>query len=204
MTQLFDENGVVHPVTVLEAGPVVVTQKKTSDRDGYAAVQLGFGEKQRRKIAKAQQGHFGDLGMFRYVQEYRPKDARVIETVSRGDTVDVSAFEEGDVVRVSALSKGKGFQGVVKRHDFAGGPRTHGQRHSEREPGSIGAIGPQRVMKGKKMAGRMGNRRNTIRNLDVVAVDPEEHRLYIRGAVPGPRGALVEIEANQQPVPQNA
>jgi large subunit ribosomal protein L3 len=188
MTQVFDEGGVVTPATVVNAGTLTVTQVKGNEKDGYGAVQVGFGEKKEKNIAKAQKGHLKDLGMFRYMREFAST-----EELKRGDTIDVSTFEEGDMVTVSAISKGKGFQGVVKRHNFAGGPRTHGQKHSERAPGSIGAQGPQRVFKGKRMAGRMGGDRVTVKNLKVLQVDKETGTIVISGAIPGRPGTLVEV-----------
>jgi large subunit ribosomal protein L3 len=190
MTQYFGEDGRVHPATVIEAGPVVVTQVKSLEKDGYAAVQVGFGEK--KKLNKALVGHFKDLGRFRDVKEFRP--ARGAQTeVSVGDAIIVSVFEVGDKVRVSGITKGKGFQGGVKRHGFSGGPRSHGQKHSEREVGSIGATGPQRVFKGTRMPGRMGADRVTVKNLKVLAVDPAHNTILVSGAVPGRRGTLLEI-----------
>jgi len=191
MTQIFDEDGNVHPATVVTAGPVVVTQVKTKEVDGYEAVQVGFGERKTKNINKAQQGHYKDLGNFAHVREFEQGgDMKV------GDKIDVSAFAVGDMVTVSAVSKGKGFQGVVKRHGFHGGPRSHGQKHSEREPGSIsgGTREGGRVPKGMRMAGRMGSDRITTKNLKVVAVDPENGHIFIQGAIAGRRGTLVEIK----------
>lgn len=190
MTQVFDDDGKCTPVTVLSAGPCVVTQMKTTKKDGYSALQLGFGE--RKKINKPLTGHFKETGKFRFVKEVRvsPDD---IKDVKVGDKFDTTVFSEGDDVRVSGISKGKGFQGVVKRWGFHGGPRSHGQKHSEREGGSIGATGPQRVFKGKKMPGRMGTDRVTIKGLKIMKVIPEENRIYVSGAVPGRRGTLIEI-----------
>jgi len=185
MTQYFEEDGRAYPATLLSAGPVVVTQVRTKDKDGYEALQVGYGTK--KKITKPQKGHFGDLGSFRYTREFP-----FIEK-QKGDSIDVSIFEKGDVVMVSGVSKGKGFQGVVKRHGFHGGPRSHGQKHSEREPGSIGSTGPQRVFKGVRMAGRMGGDRVTVKNLKVLAVDKENNQLLLSGAVPGRRGSLIEV-----------
>lgn len=188
MTQIFDKEGVVHPVTVINAGPVTVTQIKGSEKDGYSAVQVGFGEKKDKNINKPEKGHLKDLGSFRYLREFESSDELKI-----GDKMDVTSFEEGEEVIISAISKGKGFQGVVKRHSFAGGPRSHGQKHSERKPGSIGSTGPQRVFKGTRMAGRMGSDRITVKNLKVVQIDKENNQIMIKGAVPGRRGTLVEI-----------
>ncbi len=189
MSQVFDAEGNAHPVTIVQSGPVVVTQVKTVESDGYEAVQVGFGTRNVKRISKAVQGHTKDLGNFRYIKEFRMP----VGEIKVGDTVSVSSFEEGDTVRVSAISKGKGFQGVVKRHGFAGGRRSHGQKHSEREGGSIGIGGIQRVLKGQRMPGRMGTDRVTTTNLQVVKIDAENNMLFIKGAVPGRRGTLVEL-----------
>lgn len=193
MTQVFDENGVCHAATILRVTPATVTQVKTTEKDGYAAVQLATGQQKEHRIAKAQKA--GPLKTALRAGEYRPKEGQesVIAELEVGASVDASVFEPGDTVHVSAVSKGKGFQGVVKRHGFHGGPRTHGQKHSEREPGSIGATGPARVFKGTKMAGRMGGERITVKNLKVLQVNAEENLLLIAGAVPGRRGTLVEV-----------
>lgn len=191
MTQVFDENGVVTPVTVLSAGPVVVTQIKDMARDGYKAVQVGYGVKKEKNLTKALKGHFKGLGSFSDVKEYELGDGDATPEV--GASIDVSIFSPGDTVAVSALSKGKGFQGVVKRHGFHGGPRSHGQKHSEREPGSIGGGLRNKVPKGMRMAGRMGGVRITTGNLKVVQVNLEDNLILISGAVPGRRGTLVEI-----------
>lgn len=192
MTQVFDEEGRVYPVTAIKAGPVVVTQIKTKETDGYDAVQVGFGEKKKERVNKAQLGHSKDLGNFQCFVEYKTKSTPEVKV---GDTIDLSVFEKGDKVTVASTSKGKGFQGVVKRHGFAGGRRSHGQKHSEREPGSIGATGPQRVFKGTRMAGRMGGDRVTVKNLVVVGANAKTGELLIKGALPGVPGALVEIKA---------
>jgi large subunit ribosomal protein L3 len=192
MTQIFDESGAVTPVTVVKTGPVTITQIKKAEKDGYNAIQVAFGERKEKRIAKAQKGHFGEAGNFRYVKEFRVNE--IPEDLKVGDTVELSNFEEGEKVRISSFSKGKGFQGVVKRHGFAGGPRTHGQKHSEREPGSIGATGPQRVLKGTRMAGRMGNDKVTLKGVKIVGIDTETNEIYLKGAVPGRKGTLVEIQ----------
>lgn len=192
MTQVFDESGAVTPVTVIKSGPVTVTQIKTVEKDGYNAIQVGFGERKEKNIAKAQKGHFGESGNFRYVKEFRVKELPADLKV--GDKVELSNFEEGDKVVITSFSKGKGFQGVVKRHGFAGGRRSHGQKHSEREPGSIGATGPQRVFKGTRMAGRMGNDKVTLKGVKIVGIDTENNEIYLKGAVPGRKGTLVEIQ----------
>ncbi|AKM83737.1 50S ribosomal protein L3 [Candidatus Campbellbacteria bacterium RIFCSPLOWO2_01_FULL_34_15] len=190
MTQTFDKEGVVYPVTVINAGPIVVTQIKDLDKDGYEAIQIGYGERHSKNINKPLKGHLKDLGNFKYIKEFEK-----FGDLKLGDKIDVSSFAEGDSITISSISKGKGFQGVVKRHGFKGGPRTHGQKHSERKPGSIGAGGIQRVFKGLRMAGRMGSDRITVKNLKVVQVDKKNNILLVRGAVPGRKGTLVEIVA---------
>ena len=167
MSQIFQNDGTVIPVTVVQAGPVQVSQIKTKEKDGYEAIQIAFG-----KIKK----EFKSEGAFE-------KDSHI----------DVSAFEPGDLVKVSGRTKGRGFQGVVKRHGFKGAPKTHGTKHAHREPGSIGAVWPQRVVKGTRMGGRMGGERVTIEGLEIMKVDVEKNELYIKGAVPGARGTLLEI-----------
>jgi large subunit ribosomal protein L3 len=189
MTQIFDESGAVVPVTVVKTGPATVVQIKNVEKDGYNAIQVGFGERKEKNISKAQKGHFKDLGNFRYLKEFRYQE---LPEVKVGDVIEPTAFVEGDEVNISSFSKGKGFQGVVKRHGFKGGRRSHGQKHSEREPGSIGATGPQRVLKGTRMAGRMGNDRVTLKKVKVVGID--ENNIYLKGAVPGRKGTLVEIQ----------
>lgn len=187
MTQVFIEDGRAIPVTVVEAGPVVVTQVKTNDKDGYEAVQVGFGKK--KKITKPLAGHVKKLGNFRWLREYRVSSAEV----KVGDTFDVSVFSEGEKVVLTGISKGKGFQGVVKRHSFAGMPKSHGTKEKYRAPGSIGSRFPQHVRKGKRMAGRMGSDRVTRHNVEVVKIDKENSLLALKGPVPGARGTLVEI-----------
>lgn len=198
MIQVFDKDGIVSPVTVLNVGPAVVTQVKSMDKDAYTSVQIGSGEKNIKNINKALKGHLKDLGNFRYLREFKLKNGSVLinnegKEFEVGDKIDVSVFEEGDKVNVTSTSKGKGFQGVVKRHGFHGGPRSHGQKHEERKPGSIGATGPQRVFKGTKMGGRMGSDRTQVKNLKVIQVDKENNRLLVKGAVAGRRGSLVEV-----------
>ena len=187
MTQVFNENGKVVPATVVNAGPISAVQMKTKDNDGYEAVVFGFGQKKEKNINKAQR----KFGNFAHLKEYRPKDGDTSTEV--GKILDVSIFSEGDVVEVSGTSKGKGFQGVVKRHGFKGGQRTHGQRHSEREPGTIGGGLRTRVPKGMRMAGRMGSDRVTVRNLKIVKIDKDKNQILISGAIPGRRGTLLEI-----------
>ncbi len=190
MTQIFDSEGKVHPVTLLSVDPVVVTQVKDNKTDGYRAVQIGYGLKKKENINKANLGHYKELGLFSNTKEFRVTEADAFEV---GKVIDVSIFSEGENVRISGTSKGKGFQGVVKRHGFKGGPRSHGQKHSEREAGSIGSAGIQRVIKGMRMAGRMGGDRVTIKKLKVILVDKENNAIYIKGAIPGRRGSWVEI-----------
>jgi large subunit ribosomal protein L3 len=192
MTQVFDDKGVVSAATMIVAGPLMVTQVKTKEKDGYASVQFGFGTKKEKNLGKPLQGHLKDLIPARYLREFPA------EGVERGATVDVSTFEPGDVVEVSAISKGKGFQGVVKRHGFHGGPRSHGQKNKERAPGSIGggARAGGHVAKNMRMAGRMGGDRITVKNLRVLQVDPATNTLLISGAVPGRPGTLVEIRGS--------
>jgi large subunit ribosomal protein L3 len=194
MTQLFQESGETVAVTAIQAGPSVVTQVKSRDRDGYDAIQVGFIENKvkQSQLSSPEKGHLRGLESVRYLREFRTDD---ISTVKRGDKVDVGFLKHGDLVNVTGLSKGKGFAGVVKRHHFAGGPKTHGQTDRHRAPGSIGATTfPGRVLKGKHMAGHMGNRRVTARNLEVIQADPERNLLLVKGAVPGADGELLVIE----------
>jgi len=190
MTQLFRENGQMEAVTAIEAGPCLVTQLKTEAREGYNAIQLGFGETKR--LNSPQRGHLKGLGHLKYLREFRTDAAPDIQ---EGTKVDVSLFKAGDRVDITGLSKGKGFAGVVKRHHFAGGPKTHGQSDRHRAPGSIGAgSSPGRVFKGLKMAGHMGNERVTVRHLEVMEADPERNLLVVKGAVPGAKNGLLLIK----------
>ena len=194
MTQIFRDNGEAEAVTAIEAGPCTVIQVKTAAKEGYGAVQLGFGEAKRLK--SPQRGHLKGLGQFRYLREFRVGDTEAIEV---GDRVDVSLFKEGDLVDVIGVSKSKGFAGVVKRHGFAGGPKTHGQSDRHRHPGSIGATtSPGRVFKGMRMAGRMGGERVTARHLEVFGADPERNLLLVKGAVPGGRNGLLLIRKSSK------
>ncbi|OGI61322.1 50S ribosomal protein L3 [Candidatus Nomurabacteria bacterium RIFCSPHIGHO2_01_FULL_38_19] len=193
MTEYFSPEGAVIPVTVISAGPVVVTQIKNKKSDGYNAVQVGFGQKNSKNLSKAIKGHLKELGNFRYLKEFRLLEE---EKFKVGDTLNVAdVFAVGDKLQVSSVSKGKGFQGVVKRHGFKGGPRTHGQKHSEREAGSIGGGLRTHVPRGMRMAGRMGSDRITQKNLKVIFIDKENRIMLIKGAIPGVRGSLVEIVA---------
>lgn len=194
MTSVFDEEGRNIPCTLVEAGPCFVTQIKNEDTDGYNAVQLAFSDKSEKNVSKAVQGHFKKTGTSpkRKVKEFRDFDDEVAE----GATIDVGIFEEGDVINVIGTSKGKGFQGVVKRHNFAGvGQATHGQHNRERAPGAIGAASyPARVFKGMRMGGRTGNDRVKVKNLKVVKIFKDKNLLLISGAVPGAKGSFVIIE----------
>ncbi len=194
MTQMFAEDGTVSPVTVISATPSKVTQVKSKEKDGYTAVQIGFGERKAKNISKAVSGHTKDVGSFQTLREFRIEGG---EMPSRGDEITVDAFKEGDIVEVSGITKGKGFQGVVKRHGFKGGPRSHGQKHSEREPGSIsgGTREGGRVPKGMRMAGRTGGDRVTVKGLRIVSIDKENNQIMISGAVPGRRGTVLEIRS---------
>jgi len=194
MTQLFLDDGRVERVTVLEAGPCPVTGIRTFDRDGYEAVQLAFGSVREKHLSKPELGHLrkADAPPMKHVVEFRDEAGEL--TV--GETVTVEAFEVGNTVKVAGTSKGKGFQGTIKRHRFASGPKSHGS-HNVRAPGSIGASAtPSRVMKGIKSPGQMGNKRVTQRGLTVVQIDPERNLLVVRGAVPGPRNGVVEVRTD--------
>jgi len=193
MTQVFTEGGTVEAVTAIEAGPCTVTQIRSVDKEGYNAVQLGFGEAKR--LNSPERGHLGKLGLFKHLREFRVEDTSDIEL---GHRIDVSLFQSGDLVDVIGVSKGKGFAGTVKRHHFAGGPKTHGQSDRHRAPGSIGAgTDPGRVLKGHKMAGHMGNRRVTVKRIKVVKADPDRNLLLVGGAVPGARNGLLEIRKSK-------
>jgi large subunit ribosomal protein L3 len=191
MSQIFDDSGLAHPVTVLEVGPCVVTQIKTQERDGYSALQLGFGLDKR--LNRPERGHRRESGfMSRTLREVDVDDASQYEV---GQVVKADAFAEGDLVDVIGTSKGRGFQGGVKRHGFRGGPRTHGQSDRLRAPGSIGSSAtPGRVFKGMRMAGRMGNDRVTVQNLKVLRVDSERNLLLVKGSVPGANDGLVIVQ----------
>lgn len=193
MTQVFDADGVCHPATILRVTPATITQVKTQAKDGYNAVQVASGEQKEHRRNKAQKGHAG--GAFMHSKEFRPRVnvEESIDGLEKGQTIDVSTFAAGDTVVVSAISKGKGFQGVVKRYNFKGDKASHGRKHSARTPGSIGATGPARVFKGTRMGGRMGSDRVTVKNLKVLQVNAAENVLLIKGAVPGRKGTVVEV-----------
>jgi large subunit ribosomal protein L3 len=194
MTQVFQEDGRLERVTVVEAGPCPVTAIRTFDRDGYEAVQLGFGEVKEKRLTKAERGHLAkaDAPPLKHLCEFRDEAGEL----QVGDTVTVETFEKGQHVKVAGVSKGKGFQGTVKRHNFSRGPVTHGS-HNVRAPGSIGASAtPSRVFKGIRGPGQMGNKRVTQKGLEIVDVLPDRNLLLLRGSVPGPKGSTVEIRTD--------
>ncbi|HAM95644.1 TPA: 50S ribosomal protein L3, partial [Candidatus Azambacteria bacterium] len=183
MSQIFGKEGEVIPVSVIEAGPCVVIQIKSPENDGYQAVQIGFGE--RKKVSKPLAGHLKNLGKFRHLREFKG-----VADLKVGDKIGVGIFQEGDRVKVSGVSKGKGFQGVVKRHGFSGGMASHGNKDRLRAPGSIGTSFPEHVRKGRRMAGRMGFDRVSVKDVKIVKVDQENNILAVKGAVPGRKGTL--------------
>ena len=196
MTQVFDPQGTVVPVTVIQAGPCYVTQVRNAKRDGYVSVQLGYGETKPTRLTKGQLGHLqkADLPALRHLREFRLADDAALE-VEEGQEIKVDVFEPGDIVDVIGTSKGRGFAGTIKRHGFARGPKTHGQSDRMRSPGSIGMCAtPGRTLKGKRMAGRMGNDRVTVQNLSLVVVDADNDLLAVKGSVPGARGSIVIIK----------
>ncbi len=187
MTRVFEEDGKAVPVTLLTVGPVTVTQIKTQDKDGYEAVQVGYGVN--KHLSKGLAGHLEGLPQTRTMREFAPVPAEA----KRGDIIDASTFQVGDTVKVSSISRGKGFQGAVKRHGFHGMPASHGHHAVLRHVGSIGQRFPQHTLKGMRMAGRMGGTRITTRGLRVMSIDTENHIMAVKGAVPGRRGTLVEV-----------
>jgi len=191
MTQIFTNTGLAVPVTVIEAGPCIVVQKKTPEKDGYSAIQVGFGEKRENLFAKPLKGHFARAGVrpLRFLREFRVED---VDSYQVGQEIKADIFAEGEKVDVTGTSKGHGFSGGIKRHGFHRGPMAHGSKY-HRRPGSLGAKGPARVFKGRKLPGHYGAVRVTVQNLDVVKVDGERNLLAIKGAVPGPRGGLVMV-----------
>lgn len=191
MTQVFDADGTCHAATVLRVTPATITQVKTVEKDGYNAVQVAAGEQKEHRVAKAQKTQ-----AFKHMKEFRTRVNydESVDGLEAGQTVDASVFEPGDKIVVASVSKGKGFQGVVKRHGFAGASTaSHGTKHTLRAPGSIGATGPARVFKGTRMAGRMGSDRKTVKNLRVLQVNADENIILVSGAVPGRKGTLVEV-----------
>ena len=194
MTRLFDENGVVTASTLVEAGPCFITQLRTSDVDGYTAVQLGFGETRRQ--TKPQKGHLKKAGLPERtgLSQLREVPADSLDDLELGARIDASMFEQGEIVDVIGTSKGKGFAGVMKRHNFHGGPKTHGQSDRWRHSGSVGSgTTPGRTFKGMRMGGRLGNARITVKSLRILSVDPERNLVALRGAIPGPNGGLIMI-----------
>ena len=191
MAEYFSEDGTVFPVTVVTAGPITVTRIFEKGKDGYDSVQVGFGVQKKERVTKGRAGAMKGA-FYKTLKEFRLKPSDKNEA-KEGEVIDVSSFAPGDKIQVTSVSKGKGFQGVVKRHGFSGGPRSHGQKHSEREPGSIGGGLRTHVPKGMRMAGRMGSDRITQKNLKVVLVDTENNLMLIKGAIAGKRGTLVEI-----------
>ncbi|MGN7386250.1 50S ribosomal protein L3 [Sporosarcina sp. SAFN-015] len=193
MTQIFAENGDLIPVTVIEAAPNVVLQKKTNETDGYEAIQLGFDDKREKLANKPEKGHVAkaETAPKRFIREFRGVDVAGYEV---GQEVKVDTFAEGDIVDITGVSKGKGFQGVIKRHGFSRGPMSHGSRF-HRAPGSLGAVDGQRVFKGKKLPGRTGGDTVTIQNLEIVRVDAERNLLLVKGNVPGARKSLITVKS---------
>ena len=189
-TQLVGDKGEIIPVTLIGAEEAVVVQIKTPEKDGYASVQVASGSKKEKNLSRALKGHFKGLGNFRFVKEFKPSGEADYKI---GDKLMLSDFLPGDMVKVSARSTGRGFQGVVKRHGFSGGPASHGHRDVLRKPGAIGGRFPQRVLKGKRMAGRLGGDRVTVKNLEVIRVDADNKVMAVRGAVPGKNGTMVEV-----------
>ncbi len=186
MSQIFDEKGNVIPVTLVKAGPCYISQIKTKEKDKYESVQIGFEKIEDKKIKKSQKSK-----PYRYLREFQISNFKF----QIGDKIDVSVFQEGDKVKISGISKGKGFAGAVKKWGFHGRPATHGTKHEERTIGSIGSAFPQRVIKGKKMPGRMGSERVTVKNLKIAKIDLENNLIAVKGAIPGRRGTLLEIRA---------
>ena len=196
MTQIFSEDGISEAVTAIEAGPCTVTQVKTTDKEGYNAAQLGFVAVSKGKSTKRGRSKAKETTKFRYMREFSISEG---ETIEPGQTIDVSLFKAGDIVDVTGISKGKGFAGTVKRHHFAGGPKTHGQSDRHRAPGSIGSTTtPGRVLKGMRMSGHMGNERATVSNLVIYEADPARNLLLIKGAVPGARNGLLLIRKSRR------
>jgi large subunit ribosomal protein L3 len=196
MTQIFREDGRVVPVTVIEAGPCVITQIKTKETDGYEAVQLGFGDVKR--LNKARAGHLKSSQQRRFLREVKADDVSEFEV---GQSLGVDVFEEGEILDIIGRSKGRGFAGVMKRWGFSGGPRTHGQSDRARAPGSIGGgTTPGKVYKGLKMAGHMGNRRITVKGLEIVRIDPDRNLIMLKGGIPGAPNSLVQIRRTNKKV----
>jgi large subunit ribosomal protein L3 len=190
MTQIYDKNGKVTPVTIIEAGPCFVTQIKTKEKDGYESVQIGFNALKPKKITKSRKGK-----EYKFLKEFSIQvGSDSVSPYNVGDKISVDVFAEGEKIKVSGISKGRGFQGVVKRHGFKGAPASHGHPHDLRKPGSIGCSFPEKVIKGMRMAGHMGVERNTIKNLKITTIDIENNLLAVSGAVPGHNNGLIEIQ----------
>jgi large subunit ribosomal protein L3 len=195
MTQVFDDDGNAVPVTVIQAGPCYVTQVRTEKRDGYVAVQLGFGETKPQRLTQGQLGHLrrNNLPALRYLREFRVKNGEL--DVEEGEAINVDVFEKGERVDVVGTSKGRGFAGTVKRHGFNRQPKTHGQSDRERAPGAVGMNSyPGKTLKGQRMGGHMGDERVTIQNLEVIVIDPERHLIAVKGSIPGTNGGIVMIK----------
>ena len=192
MTQIFTEHGEVIPVTVVEAGPVVVTQVKTTENDGYTAIQVGFGDAKEKSLNKPQKGHLAAANVLKkHLKEFR---VDAVEEFTVGQEIKADLFAAGELIDVTGISKGKGFQGPIKRHGQSRGPETHGSRY-HRRPGSMGACSyPGRVFKNKKLAGHMGSVKVTVQNLEVVRVDADKNLILVKGAIPGPKGSMVTIK----------
>lgn len=193
MTRIFDNEGNIVPVTIVEAGPCYVTQIKTEENDGYEAVQIGYDQKKEKNTTKPVLGHLkkAKVQPLRKLKEFLPFEGKEVKV---GDTISVDIFKQGEIVKVKGLSKGRGFTGVVKRHGFHGGPKTHGQSDRLRAPGSIGQSSyPSKVLKGQRMAGRMGNKQVAVPSLKIIKVDAENNLLFIKGAIPGARNNILEI-----------
>jgi len=194
MTQVFNEDGTVESVTAIEAGPCVITQIKTTDKEGYNAVQLAYGAA--KKLNQPERKHLGDLGLFKNLREFRVDDVAGTEV---GQVINVDIFQTNDIIDITGLSKGRGFAGVMKRHGFSGGPKTHGQSDRGRSPGSVGAGStPGHVFKGMRMAGHMGNARVTVKNLKVIKIDSDRNVLMVKGSVPGAANGLLLIKRSKR------
>lgn len=193
MSQVFLPSGEVVPVTKVKAGPCVIVQVKDGSKDNQKAVQIGFGDKKEFRLSKPMSGHLKDLSPVRFLKEFAVEK---VDGINKGDLITAETFASGDIIDVIGISKGRGFAGVVKRHHFRGGPASHGHKDNLRMPGSIGAGGVQRVFKGMRMGGRMGGDQVTIKNLEIVEVNPQENILYIKGAVPGGRNGLLILQGN--------
>ncbi len=196
MTQIFTEKGLAIPVTVIEAGPCIVVQKKTLANDGYAAIQIGFGEKRERLFNKPKKGHFTKAGVrpLRYLREVRVEDPEAFQV---GQEIKADIFAQGEKVDVVGTSKGKGFAGGIKRHGYHCGPMTHGSKY-HRRPGSLGAKGPARVFKGRKLPGHLGTDRVTVKNLEIIKVDTDRNLIAVKGAIPGSKGGLIMVKPTTQ------